>query len=90
MFIIQLRNWIIPFKLSRLEWGTRPTLAWKFRAKLSEMSFLPFLRKSAVVILRQQFKMFDSNNFTLSSMFSFQNTWQIKRKAVYTYLSSFP
>ena len=28
--------------------------------------------------------MFDSNNFTLSSMHSFQNAWPIKRKAVYT------
>ena len=28
--------------------------------------------------------MFDSNNFTLSSLLSFQNVWPIKRKAVYT------
>ena len=28
--------------------------------------------------------MFDSNNFTKSSMFSFQNAWPIKRKSVYT------
>ena len=33
----------------------------------------PILRKSAVVIFRQQFKAFDSNNFTMSLMFSFQN-----------------
>ena len=44
----------------------------------------PILRKSAIVIFRQQFKTFDSNNFTLSSMFSFQNAWPIKRKAAYT------
>ena len=31
------------------------------------------LRKSAVVIFRQQFKAFDSNNFTMSLMYSFQN-----------------
>ena len=29
--------------------------------------------------------MFDPNNFILCSMFSFQNTWPIKRKAVYIY-----
>ena len=28
--------------------------------------------------------MFDSNNFILSALFSFQNVWPIKRKAVYT------
>ena len=28
--------------------------------------------------------MFDSNNFILSSMHSFQNAWPTKRKAVYT------
>ena len=29
--------------------------------------------------------MFDPNNFTLSSMFSFENVWPVKlRKAVYT------
>ena len=42
------------------------------------------LSKLAVVFFRQQFKMFDSNNFILSSMHSFQNAWPIKRKAVYT------
>ena len=30
------------------------------------------------------FKKFNSNNFTLSSMFSFQNLWSRKRKALYT------
>ena len=40
------------------------------------------LRKSAI-IFRQQFKTFDSNNFTLSSTLSFHNVWPIKRKAVY-------
>ena len=33
-------------------------------------------------IFRQQFKTFDPNNFTLSSMFSFQNVWP-KKKALY-------
>ena len=28
--------------------------------------------------------MFDFNDFARSSMFSFQNAWPIKRKAVYT------
>ena len=28
--------------------------------------------------------MIDTNNFTLSSVFSFQNAWAIKRKAVYS------
>ena len=44
----------------------------------------PILRKQTVVIFRQQFKMFDCNNFILSSMFFFQNVRPIKRKAVYT------
>ena len=46
----------------------------------------PKLCKSAVVIYRQQFKTFNSNNFTLSSTFSVQNTWPIKINAVYTLL----
>ena len=51
--------------------------------KFSEMSFPHFktyLRKSTVVKFRQQFKTLDSNNFTLSSMFSLQYAWPIKRK----------
>ena len=44
----------------------------------------PISRKPAIVIFRQQLKTFDSNNFTLSSMFSFQNVCPIKTKAVYT------
>ena len=52
--------------------------------KLHSLILGPVLCKSAIVIFRQPFKMFDSNNFTLSSMFSFQNAWPIKRKAVYT------
>ena len=44
----------------------------------------PLLRKSAVVIFRQQFKMFDPNNFTPSSMFFFQNAWPIKETSEYT------
>ena len=50
--------------------------------KLHSLILIPILCQSAIVILRQ-FKMFDSNNFTLPSMFSFQNAWLIKRKAVY-------
>ena len=45
----------------------------------------PLLRKLAVVIFRQQFKTFIPNNFTLSSIFSFQNAWPIIRKAGYMY-----
>ena len=63
----------------------------KFRSysKFSETSFPHFktlliLCKSAVVTFTQ-FKTIDSNDFTLSSMFSFQNAWPInRRKAVYT------
>ena len=36
---------------------------------------------------RQQFETFDPNNFTLSSVFSFQNVWP-KKKAIYTLLLS--
>ena len=53
--------------------------------KLHSLILGPIFCKSAIVIFRQPFKMFDSNNFTLSSMFSFQNAWPIKRKAVYTF-----
>ena len=49
--------------------------------KPHSLIFRPILRKSAIVIFRQQFKTFDSNNFTLSSMFSFQHVWPMKRKA---------
>ena len=72
-----------------VEWGTMPG---NLGARSSETSFLilrPILLKSAVVIFRQQFKTFDSNNFTLSSTFSVQNAWTIKIKAVYTLLLSF-
>ena len=56
--------------------------------RILELSSLKcyILSKLAIVFFRQQFKMFDSNNFTLSSMRSFQNAWPIKRKAVYTLL----
>ena len=40
--------------------------------KCHSLNLTPILCKSAVVIVRQQLKTFDSNNFTLSSMFSFQ------------------
>ena len=39
--------------------------------KPHSLIFRPILRKSAIVIFRQQFKTFDSNNFTLSPMLSF-------------------
>ena len=51
--------------------------------KCHSLILRPILRKSVVVIFRQQFKMFDPNNFTLSSEFSFQTVWPLKRKAVY-------
>ena len=38
------------------------------------LEFYGILRKSAVLIFRQQFKAFDSNNFIMSLMFSFQNS----------------
>ena len=52
--------------------------------KCHSLILTPISRKPAIVIFRQQLKTFDSNNFTLSSMFSFQNVWPIKTKAVYT------
>ena len=53
--------------------------------KCHSLILTPILHKPAIVIFRQQLKTFDSNNFTLSSMFSFQNEWPIKTKAaVYT------
>ena len=68
--------------------GTAPPLLGNLGAKFSEMSF-PHCRTYSMqigcnVTFTEQFKMIDSNNFTLSSMFSFQNAWPIKRKAVYT------
>ena len=53
--------------------------------KCHSLILTPILHKSAVVIFRQQLKTFDSNNFTLSSMFSFQNEWPIKTKAAHVY-----
>ena len=41
------------------------------------------------LVIFRQFKTLNSNNFTLSSMFSFQNAWPTKRKALYTYIYSF-
>ena len=49
--------------------------------KRQSLIWRPILRKSAVVIFRQQFKTFDSNNFALSSMLSFQNVWPMKKKS---------
>ena len=40
--------------------------------KCHSLILTPTLGKLAVVIFRQQLKTFDSNNFTLSSMLSFQ------------------
>ena len=63
----------------------RPYLEIQELSSLKCHSFIltPISHKSAVVIFRQQLKTFDSNNFTLSSMFSFQNEWPIKTKALY-------
>ena len=64
--------------------------------KCHSLILTPIFHKSAIVIFRQQLKTFDSKNFTLSSMFSFQNEWPIKTKAVHTlvlfhkYIHSFP
>ena len=69
-----------------------PPLLGNLGAKFSEMSFshfTPIVCKSAIVTFTQQFKMIDSKNFTLSSMFSLQNMWLIKRKA-FVYFSTFP
>ena len=66
-----------------------PPLLGNFGTKFSEMSFSHFktyFTQIAVVTFTQQFRMIDSNNFTLSSMFSFQNAWPIKRKPEYTLL----
>ena len=64
----------------------RPYLEIQELSSLKCHSFIltPIFHKSAIVIFRQQLKTFDSNNFTLSSMFSFRNEWPIKTKAVYT------
>ena len=59
-------------------------------ARSSETSFPHFktiLLKSAVVIFRQQFKAFNSNNFTLSSTSSVQNAWPIKINTLYTFFT---
>ena len=57
-------------------------------AKFSDTSFPHFTtystQMSRYYCLRQHFKTFDSSNFTLSSMISFQNVRPIKRKAVDT------
>ena len=69
--------------------GHGPPLLGNFGVKFSETSFphfrTYFYANQPLLSFRQPFKMFDSNNFTLSSMFSFQNAWPIKRKAVYTF-----
>ena len=48
----------------------------------------PILCKSSADIFGRQFKTFDSNNSSLSSVFYFQNVWPIKRKARYTFVLS--
>ena len=55
-------------------------------AKFSETLFPHFKTYFTQIIGRcyLYFITFDSDNFTLSSMFSFQNAWPIKRKAVGT------
>ena len=89
-----------PFMAGKAKIYTKGALSWlggrremaRPRLEIQELSSLkchsliltPISRKPALVIFRQQLKTFDSNNFTLSSMFSFQNVWPIKTKAVYT------
>ena len=71
-----------------------PTLTGKFMslwAKFSETSFPHFTTYFTQIghcYLKTMilFKTFECNNFTLSSMFSFQNACPIKRKAVYTFI----
>ena len=53
-----------------VEWGTWTRPHWEI---FYSHILRPILRKSAVVIFRQQVKTFDSNNFTMPLMFSFQN-----------------
>ena len=48
--------------------------------KHHSLSLRPLLHKSTIVIFRQQFEMFDPNNFTLSSMLLFQNAWHTLEK----------
>ena len=60
--------------------GHGPTLG---EAKIFETQFIlrPLLHKSAVVIFRQQFKMFDPNNCTLSSVLFFPNCNAHKKRS---------
>ena len=63
-----------------------PPLLGNLGAKFSEMSFpdlRPILCKSAVIIFRQQFKVFDSNCFTVFNVL-FPKCMAHKSKAVYT------
>ena len=57
-------------------------------AEFSERSFphskTYFTQIGRRLFLDNNLKRFVSNNLTLSTMFSFQNAWPIKRKAVYT------
>ena len=69
-----------------VEWGT-----WLGPCcKILELSSLKchslYFKQIGHCFLRQQFKMFDSNNFTQSSMRSFQNVWPIKRKVVFSFI----
>ena len=81
-----------------MDWGTWACSCWEIwelsSLKHHSLILRPTLCKSAVVIFRQQFKTFNSNNFTLSSMFSFQNAWPEKEKLVslsaFPYIHSFP
>ena len=85
MVLLKLIHWIVIFEQLGPEVyfpGGReivdPPSPGNLGAKFSETSFPQFktyLCKLAEVIFRQQFKMFGSNNFTLSLMFSFQNAW---------------
>ena len=52
------------------EWGTWPHPRRELSSlRRHSLTLRPILRKSAIVIFRQQLKTFDPNNFTLSLMF---------------------
>ena len=62
---------------------------WNLGTKFPETS-CPHLPKSAAVNFGKQFKMFDSNNLTLSSMLSFQNAWPLcilRYTSIYSFIT---
>ena len=63
-----------------VEWGTWTRPHWEI---FYSHILRPILRKSPVIIVRQQIKTFDSNNFTVFNVL-FPKCMSLKRKAVYT------